>query len=294
MASYCLAVCIATTGRPTVLTETLRDVAAQTRRPDRILVCPAKPDDVDPAGLAAVPLRIEVEFGGAGLAAQRNTLLRAADSADVILFIDDDFLLAPSFLANLEALLAVEPDCVVATGHVLADGAQGPGYTVAEGRALIAAAPAPGTRVAPTFNAYGCNMAIRWSALRGRGCWFDEGLPLYAWAEDVDFSRQAAAFGSVLKAEALTGVHLAAKHGRVSGVRFGYSQIANQVYLARKGTITVMGGLRKAIENIGANALGAVRNDEAYVDRRGRLVGNLRGIADTIRGRVSPQRILDL
>ena len=137
-------------------------------------------------------------------------------------------------------------------------------------------------------------MAIRWSALRGRGCWFDEGLPLYAWAEDVDFSRQAARHGRVLKADSLTGVHLAAKHGRVSGVRFGYSQIANQVYLARKGTITVMGGLRKAIENIGANALGAVRNDEAYIDRRGRLLGNLRGIADTLRGRVSPQRILDM
>ena len=167
MASFCIAVCVATTGRPTVLTETLRDVAAQSRLPDRVLVCPAKPDDIDQSGLASVPVSIEIEFGGAGLAAQRNTLLRAADAADVILFIDDDFLLAPSFLANLEALLEAEPDCVVATGHVLADGALGPGYSVAEGRALISSAPAPGTGVAPTFNAYGCNMAIRWSALRG-------------------------------------------------------------------------------------------------------------------------------
>ena len=289
-----IAVCIATTGRAKVLTETLREVAVQKRLPERVVLCPAKPDDIEVAPLATLPFPVEIVTGRAGLAAQRNTLLRAADEADVILFIDDDFLLARSFIGNLEALLEAEPACTVATGHVLADGAQGPGYSVAEGRALLASAPAPGTRVAPIFNAYGCNMAIRWSALRGRGCWFDEGLPLYAWAEDVDFSRQAAAYGSVLKADALTGVHLAAKHGRVSGVRFGYSQVANQVYLARKGTITTMGGLRKAAENILANLVGALRNDEAYVDRRGRLAGNLRGIADTLTGKVSPGRILDL
>ena len=295
MASVSLAVCIATTGRPVVLTETLRDVVAQSRQPDRILVCPAKPEDIDPAALATLPIPVEVFYGDRkGSSAQRNTLLRVADDVDVALFIDDDFLPAPSFLANLEALFIDEPNCMVATGHVLADGAQGPGYTIAEGRAIIAAAPVPGTRVAPIFNAYGCNMAVRWSALRGRDCWFDEALPLYSWAEDVDFSRQAAAFGSVLKADSLTGVHLATKHGRTSGVRFGYSQVANQVYLARKGTITVMGGLRKAFENIAANAIGAVRNDEAFIDRRGRLVGNLRGIADTLRGRVSPGRILDM
>ena len=277
-----------------MLTETLRDVGAQSRTADRIVVCPAKPEDIDEAGLATLPVPVEVVFGGIGSSAQRNRLIRAADAADIILFIDDDFLLAHSFLANLEALFAAEPECVVATGHVLADGAQGAGFSVAEGRAILAAARPPGTRVAPIFNGYGCNMAVRWSALRGRGCWFDEGLPLYAWGEDVDFSRQAAAYGRVLKADALTGVHLAAKHGRVSGVRFGYSQIANQVYLARKGTITVAGGLRKAAENIGANLVGALRNDEAYIDRRGRLVGNLRGVADTLTGRVSPQRILDL
>ena len=136
-------------------------------------------------------------------------------------------------------------------------------------------------------------MAVRWSALRGH-CLFDENLPLYAWAEDVDFSRQAARHGTVLKNAAMAGVHLAAKHGRVSGVRFGYSQIANQVYLARKGTLTVSGCLRKAIENVAANLVGAIRGDEPFVDRRGRLTGNLIGIRDVLTGRSSPARILTL
>ena len=289
-----LSVCIATTGRPSVLTETLRDVMAQTRRPERILVCPAKADDLDREALDRLPATVEIVFGGLGLAAQRNTLMRAAGLTDIILFIDDDFLLSPTYLAAMMALFAARPDCVIATGSVLADGAVGPGYSVAEGRAILRAAPEAGSAITPIFNAYGCNMAIRWSALRGSGCWFDEQLPLYAWAEDVDFSRQAAAHGAVLKAEAMTGVHLAAKHGRVSGIRFGYSQIANQVYLARKGSIPVTGGLRKALENFAANLIGALRDREPHVDRRGRLVGNLYGIRDIFTGRVSPLRILDL
>ena len=77
-------------------------------------------------------------------------------------------------------------------------------------------------------------------------------------------------------------------------MRFGYSQIANQVYLARKGTLTASGCLRKAAENVGANLLGAIRGNEAYVDRRGRLAGNLIGIRDVLTGRSSPDRIFTL
>ncbi len=283
-----LAVCIATTGRASVLSETLREVAQQTRRPDRILVCPAHDDD-----LACPSVPVEVVRGEPGSSHQRNALLRAATGIDVVLFLDDDFLPAPNYLAELERLFTHYPDCVVATGRVLADGATNRGYTVEEGRALLREAYDPSHLVAPVFNGYGCNMAVRWSRLHDTGVWFDEQLPLYAWAEDVDFSRQASRFGSVLKAEALVGVHLAWKGGRTSGVRFGYSQIANQVYLARKGTVTATGALRKAVENVAANLAGAWRND-AFIDRRGRLIGNLYAIADVLTGRSSPQRIFDL
>ena len=289
-----LVVCIATTGRAAVLTETLRELCRQTRRPDRVFVCPARSVDVEDAEVSALPLPLMIVPASApGLAAQRNRLLAAADDASLVLFLDDDFLPAPDYLAELEALFAARPDCVIATGHVLADGATNQGYSPDDGRAILQARPVPSRTLAPVFNAYGCNMAVRWSALRGR-CLFDEALPLYAWAEDVDFSRQAARYGTVLKAGALVGVHLAAKHGRVSGLRFGYSQIANQVYLARKGTLTVSGCLRKAAENVAANLVGAIRGHEPFVDRRGRLAGNLLGIRDVLTGRSSPGRILSL
>ena len=289
-----IAVCIATTGRAAVLTETLREIVGQTRAPDRILVCPATDDDIDRAAIVALPCPVEIVAGEAGSSHQRNALLRAADDVDIALFVDDDFLLAPNYLAELETLFADHPACVVATGRVLADGATSRGYTVDEGRGILRTAYAESASIKAAYNGYGCNMAVRWSALRGTGVWFDEHLPLYAWAEDVDFSRQASAYGSVLKADALVGVHLAWKGGRTSGVRFGYSQIANQVYLARKGTVTSMGALRKAVENVAANLAGACRNDDAFIDRRGRLVGNLYAIADVLTGRSSPHRIYDL
>ena len=81
----------------------------------------------------------------------------------------------------------------------------------------------------------GCNMAFRYSALRN--IHFDERLPLYAWLEDADFRGQAERYGHVIRAEALSGVHLGHKQGRGRGVTLGYSQIANALYLATKGTV---------------------------------------------------------
>ena len=71
----------------------------------------------------------------------------------------------------------------------------------------------------------------------GEGVRFDENLPLYGWAEDVDFCRQLATYGRIVENARTTGVHLGSNSGRTSGVCFGYSQIANPLYLWRKGTL---------------------------------------------------------
>jgi hypothetical protein len=51
---------------------------------------------------------------------------------------------------------------------VIADGANAPGYDLAEGAALLAADPGVADALAVTeaFNGYGCNMAFRMSAVR--------------------------------------------------------------------------------------------------------------------------------
>jgi hypothetical protein len=146
--------------------------------------------------------------------------------------------------------------------------------------------------IRPDYGAYGCNMVFRLAPVHTHNVIFDENLPLYAWQEDIDFSRQMANWGRVVRAEALTGVHLGVKRGRTSGVRFGYSQVANPIYLMRKGTVSLSYGGKTMVKNVLANVARAFR-PEAHVDRVGRLKGNMLALFDLLRGRLHPQRICE-
>ena len=137
-------------------------------------------------------------------------------------------------------------------------------------------------------------MAVRLAPLRRNGLAFDERLPLYGWQEDVDLSRRLAPFGTVVRLSAAMGVHLGVKLGRGSGLRLGYSQVANPLYLAAKGEGYP---LARAITHIAKNiAMNVARSPwpEPYVDRRGRLRGNALALRDLLRGRMNPERVLTL
>lgn len=285
---------IATAGRREILSETLLELSRQSRRPAEILVCPAAPEDFDAAQAARLPVPVRHVAGEKGSSAQRNAVLDEALDSDLLVFFDDDFFPAAGFLEEAERLFAARPDVAVATGAVLADGIHGPGLTPAEARAVLAADKPPAQpALAPIHNAYGCNMVFRTAAIRAARARFDEALPLYGWQEDADFSRQLLGQGAIVEAQALRGVHLGNKRGRTSGLRFGYSQVANPLYLVRKGTMGPRRALRLAAGNIAANLVGSLRNT-GLVDRRGRLRGNALALWDALRGRSSPRRILDL
>jgi GT2 family glycosyltransferase len=283
---------IPTVGRPAILCETLRYLSLQNRRADNVIVCATKAADV--VGIETVGCDPTVLISEPGLPRQRNAILAAAKSADIVVFFDDDFLADPYYLAAVERHMAAGPDIVVVTGHVIADGIKGPGLSSEAGRAILARAMPRDDRVRPAFAGYGCNLAVRMAPVQQNNIWFDERLPLYGWQEDVDFSRRLAAFGSVVQIDGAQGVHLGAKQGRSSGVRLGYSQVANPLYLSfkRRGY-----PLRRAFSHILCNmAMNVARaaRPEAYVDRRGRLVGNVLALRDLFTGRMAPERILEL
>lgn len=289
-----IAIAIATAGRRDVMTDTILRLSRQSRMADALLICPAKPQDFDAACLDAYGGEARVLAGPVGLPCQRNVLL-AASTADVVVFFDDDFLPCDDYLAELELLFDAMPEVVIATGKVLADGILGPGLDHQEGVRIIEdAGPNDASRATrPTYNGYGCNMAVRMRPVRERGLRFDENLPLYAWLEDLDFSRQAAAHGTIVQAPRLRGVHLGVKKsGRSPGVRLGYSQVANPIYLARKGTMAWPLARTHMSRNMLANTARTLR-PEAWVDRRGRLKGNLLALWDLARGRLDPRRILE-
>jgi GT2 family glycosyltransferase len=288
-----IAVGIATTGRPAVLAETLRELRSQTRQPDRILVCCAKPADI--AALDSQARGVEVVLSAPGSTTQRNRIFDLARDCDLIVFFDDDFLPHPAYLDVMERLFLQRPGTVVATGHVLADGACGPGLSLAEGRAVLQADEFSGCPLdaKSTHNGYGCNMAVRADAVFRYGIRFDERLPLYGWQEDSDLSRRLAPHGDVLLVEGARGVHLGVKQGRTSGLRFGYSQVANPIYITgQTRSYSMKHAITQIARNMAANLLHAI-TPEPWVDRRGRLHGNLIAIADLLRGRLDPERILE-
>ncbi|MGB3388141.1 MAG: glycosyltransferase [Pseudaminobacter sp.] len=292
-----LAIGIATTGRRDILQAVLPYLAAQSRMPETIVICVAADTDIDKTAVSRLGLPIRIIKSERGLCRQRNAIMGNVPDADVLLFLDDDFLLTPTYLSQVERVFLDAPDVVMCTGTVEADGITGPGIPVSEGVRIIDVVRSRGQDssppIMPIYNAYGCNMAVRMRIVRHVGLRFDENLPLYGWLEDVDFSRQMARFGKIVRSGALRGVHLGTKRGRTSGIKLGYSQIANPLYLMRKRTMSVRHAGVQIFRNVVANLVKAAQ-PESWVDRRGRLKGNLRAVTDLLRGRLAPQNIMTL
>jgi GT2 family glycosyltransferase len=256
-------------------------------------VCAPCADDI---GVVGDEVKIEVVLGPRGLTCQRNAILEQVHDCDVIVFFDDDFLPTPSYLEVVERVFTACPDVVMTTGLVIADGIIGPGISLEEARSwlsVFATITRDWRELEEVANGYGCNMAIRIATVEAAHCRFDERLPLYGWLEDVDFGRQLAQLGRIVKAIAAQGVHLGIKEGRQSGMRLGYSQIANPIYLSRKGTLPWLRALRLIGRNIAANLLRLI-SPEPYIDRVGRASGNIRAFRDLLSGSLTPERILEL
>lgn len=300
---------IATRGRAKVVAELVDWLQRQTLTPRAVIVAAVEASDV--VGLEQHPqllsgrLRL-LTTSRDGLCAQRNAALdhvfsleRAEPSREgyFVTFFDDDFRPADDWLARCHDAFLQQPGMVACTGRVLADGVHGQPLSTLQAQAYIDGGQAPrphwagGSRALELASMYGCNMAFRDAVVRN--CRFDENLPLYGWQEDQDFTSQARKFGRTLYIPDCRGVHLGITSGRVSGVRFGYSQIANSFYLVRKGTMRTGKGMRFVIRHLLANGTRSLRASHR-VDYSGRLRGNLLAIGDLLRGRCNPRRVLEL
>jgi len=289
-----LKVGIATANRRETLADTLEQLAHQQRLPDEVIVCPSRPEDCDLNRLVGLPFPTRVVHGPRGLSAQRNAILSQIAACDAVLFLDDDFYASSDYIARLEKLFIQEPGVVGITGNVVVDGAISEAVEHAAALEILRAlVPASSSRVTfdDVYSLYGCNMAVRLAPIQSHALRFDENLPLYGWLEDVDFTRQLASHGRLVKSMELTGVHLATKRGRSSGVPLGYSQVANPWYLMRKGTMEPKRALRQLGRNVAANFCRCFA-PEPWVDRRGRLRGNAMAAIDLMCGRLDPRKIV--
>jgi len=288
-----IAVGIATVGRPGLLRETLSELRKQTRQPACVIIGYSTDNDI--AGVTTDSDSSTYVRAPLGLTRQRNAILKAAEGFDIVVFFDDDFFPAPNYLEVVERAFLSNKCYQIVTGTLLADGIRGEGIAPSAARLLIENDPGASNplHTAEVYNGYGCNLAVRLTTLFQYRIFFDEELPLYGWLEDVDFSRRVAHTGKIVRVEGARGVHLGTKSGRTSGIRLGYSQIANPIYMLRRGTFSRTRALEQMMRNVVSN-LSRAPFPEPNIDRVGRLRGNLIAISDLIGGRSHPKRILDL
>jgi GT2 family glycosyltransferase len=288
-----VAVVVASTGRPAEVGQLLARLALQTRPADDIVLSVVGDADLPPT----LPAEVMVARGSKGLTAQRNRgLERVLGQSDVVAFFDDDYVPSRRALERLASFFSDNPDVVGANGVLLADGINCGGVSFDDACALVDAHDASEAASPPSLHPldglYGCNMAFRSSAIGAQR--FDEALPLYGWQEDIDFAASVAAGGGrLVKTDAFVGVHRGVRSARTSGKRLGYSQMVNPVYLCRKRTMKGSYAARLMAQNVLANLRGLVR-PEPWIDRRGRLFGNLLGLADLVLLRVDPMKVLRL
>lgn len=282
-----VAVIIATVGRASLTARTAQFLERQTYDVTRVVIVGAS--DTDVRGIADAVPKCEIIIAPKGLCRQRNAGLNAVgDSCDYIFFFDDDFLPAPDFVANSIAIFEADAGIAGVSGRLLADGINCGGIAFEEGARLIEQRSEVHWRAGTRKALYGCNMGMRVAMIDDLR--FDENLPLYGWQEDIDFTVRLSRKGRLVDNTAITGVHLGFSGGRTSGLRLGYSQIANIVYLYRKGTIMPQLAKRLLFGNVSSNLIRSIW-PEPNIDRRGRLRGNMIAVSDLLRGRLDPRRI---
>lgn len=289
-----IGVIIASLGRPENVAVLLTRLANQSVMPAQVILSMESAADAPPD--RDWPFAVEKIFGPRGSSVQRNRGLdRMAPDIDVVIFYDDDFVPSRFALSGLAQFFAANPGIAGADGLVLADGATGPGISPEAAQQIADAADAAadnkaGKVLRQKHGLYGCNMAYRTAAIAGIR--FDENLPLYAWFEDLDFGGRIT--GPLVSTDAFRGVHCGEKRGRErNGRRLGYSQIANPLYLVRKGTLPRSLAIKFILRQFLANHAKSIW-PEPWIDRKGRVAGNWLAVRDIILGRADPRRILDL
>jgi GT2 family glycosyltransferase len=293
-----IAIIISSYRRPVELGRWIDHVERQSLRPCQMIW--AVTNEVDLPALPAnsssfPPVIVRSERGSS---AQRNRALdRVWPEAEIIAFFDDDYVPSSDCLREIARIFQQMPNVVGLTGHLLADGINSHGIAYEEAMVIVQEydqrkpVTDDSLSFAATEGLYGCNMAYRANSIRDIR--FDERLPMYAWQEDSDFAAQVSRKGNIGSTKAFAGVHQGVKGGRTSGTRLGYSQIANPVYLYRKGTMSLRKALTLTVKNLLANHLRSLA-PEPWTDRRGRVAGNWLALADLVRGTSDPEKILTL
>jgi GT2 family glycosyltransferase len=289
-----VAVVIASTQRSDILLKALESIMNQNRTPDEIVVSVISEADLPGPSL---PSRVRRVFSKPGASVQRNAGIDALVSRPLfVAFLDDDVILHPDYLRNMEQIFKSKPHTMLIMGHLLANG----NISLDEAHGLIACPPDCGSNTGQYYplrqaygNVYGANMCIRFSLLEKER--FDERLPLYSLMEDVDMGTRARRYGEIGYYFGSLAVHLRVSGGRISYRALGFSEVMNPMYLGCKGTIPKRHAILRFVLLVPVmNAILACIPNRRQHERWQRLIGNLRAVSDIVSWRIEPERATEL
>lgn len=299
-------VIIATAGRPRAVIDPINAIlaASPSLRSSGITVhgIISAPSESDVDGVS-IPEGWKLILGTRGAAAQRNVALEALPrDTDFVFFFDDDAIPRSDYLSTAVKAFDAYPEVLAITGWPVVDGAPSQREIAVDEaqdalKLSFSTIPVGDMGVVSTQHRelYGCNFAVRWPALSDLR--FDGRLPLYSWLEDHDYACRTLKLGPIAKVTGCVVAHRgSASGGRLSHRRFGYSQVANPIYLWQKGSFPFAVAAREVFRPVAKNlALAALPGSQGQL-RRARLDGNLRAALDIVGhlGRARPEGMLEI
>ena len=239
-----LSLIICTKDREAILRQTLATVFQQTHLPDEIIIVDdGALDQGQITGLIQqhqIPCHY-VRKATPGLAASRNLGIQHAQG-DLILFLDDDVLLEPGYIAAMLDLFDTDPAGQIggATGTLQIDYAAGvraflrffcldgttPGMILPSGSGILVR-QGEITRTMPVQWLSGCNMIYRRQVFADFH--FDQRLGSYGWGEDRDFSYRVGQRYRLMATPDARLIHLKEPSGRIDNRRMGFME-TNYLY----------------------------------------------------------------
>jgi len=293
-----IGVVVPTKGRSESVAELLKCLQYQTLLPTIVVFSATGPSDIGMHGdlcreKNVQPFNVKVAFGAPGSSMQRNRGIDLIiNDVDLIAFIDDDIALSKDWLEQMSRLFVSDREIVGASGNILRDGSIVGPMTWQEAHDILAEkenSPSSLKEAVVISSTAGGHSVFRSEALRENR--FDERLALYGWLEDKDLSMRVGRKGRLIGCNRAVGVHLGLTRGKVSGTKYGYSQIVNPWYLKTKGVLSTTQSLRFIAQALAANLYKVVSTNDK-IDYRGRFYGNLLGVAELVSGQCRPERVI--
>jgi glycosyltransferase involved in cell wall biosynthesis len=249
-------VVVCTYGRAGPLRRLLDSIARQGRRPDWLIIVDASSDDRSERVIVQYPtpdlladdvVYVRVSGSRRGLTRQRNVGLNLART-DLVAFFDDDTVLLPGCLGEMERPLRLSEGVVGVAAYIENEPRRPtPRWwlrlrarvvpNLQPGRYFRSGASIPWGFLPPTTECIEGDWlpggASMWRTAAARDVGFNEGFVRYCSGEDLEFSLRMKGKGRLVVAGMARLLHLKEPGGRLDAFELGFMSVRNHYYIHR-------------------------------------------------------------